>query len=49
MLTLNDLHPTDAELEATDGMPEQVAVGWIRAARRVNHGRRITLAGKPAT
>lgn len=34
MMKLEDLRPTPREEEATADMPEQVAIGWIRAKRR---------------
>jgi hypothetical protein len=40
MMNLDDFRPSEAELEATDGMPEQVAIGFIRASRRAMGGRR---------
>lgn len=34
MNTLEDYRPTQAETEMTSQMPEQVAIGFIRAKRR---------------
>lgn len=36
MMTLDDIRPTPEELEATARMPEQVAVGFIRAKRKAH-------------
>lgn len=42
MMTFEDIKPSDHELALTTycGMPEQVAIGYIQAARRANGGRR---------
>jgi hypothetical protein len=41
MMDLNDVHPTPAKLADTNDMPEQVAIGYIRAEREVNGGTRF--------
>ena len=34
MIPLKVYRPTQDEMETTEGMPEQVAIGYIRAKRR---------------
>jgi hypothetical protein len=41
MIDLNDVHPRPAELADTNGMPEQVAIGYICAERKANGGKRF--------
>jgi hypothetical protein len=36
---LEDLKPTDEERAAVAGMPEQVAIGHLRAMRKINKNR----------
>lgn len=36
MMTLDDIRPTPEEVEETARMPEQVAVGFIRAKRKAH-------------
>jgi hypothetical protein len=40
MLNLENLAPTDHERTLVNGMPEQVAIGYLRARRKHLHGRR---------
>jgi hypothetical protein len=39
MDALIDFRPTDAELQLICDMPEQVAIGYLRARRKANGGR----------
>lgn len=39
-MRLDEFAPTNAELDETRGMPEQVAIGYIRAQRKAHGGRR---------
>lgn len=41
MMKLEELRPTPREDEATADMPEQVAIGWIRAKRRADMARNL--------
>lgn len=43
MMSFEDIQPSDHELALTThkGMPEQVAIGHIKAARRANGGKRV--------
>jgi hypothetical protein len=41
MMTLDEISPNEMEREAIAGMPEQVAIGYIRASRRAMGGRRL--------
>ena len=41
MMDLNDVHPTPAKLADTNGMPGQVAIGYIRAEREADGGTRF--------
>lgn len=40
LLTLDDIRPTPEETELTQPMPEQVAVGFIRARRKDQQAKR---------
>ena len=41
MMDLNDVHPTPAKLADTNGMPDQVGIGYIRAEREANGRKRF--------
>lgn len=41
MMSLDDFAPSRREEKLTSGMPEQVRIGYIRAMRKANHGRRL--------
>lgn len=41
MIKLDALAPSHAELDLTTGMPEQVAIGYVRAMRKANGGKRF--------
>lgn len=49
MMKLIEIMPTKQEEQLTAGMPEQVAIGYIRARRKANGARGIDLGNRGGT
>ena len=41
MMTFEELAPSKTEEQLTEGMPEQVRIGYVRARRKAHGGRRV--------